>query len=71
MTANVTATAIASRDRARARQTLAPLLTLLATPVAYSLFDDLSGWLLRRRVALTERGLDGGRGTDALGQERA
>ncbi len=36
-------------------QVLSLLLTLLATPVAYSLLDDLSAWLRRRFAASPER----------------
>ena len=35
-------------------QTLVLLLTLLATPVLYSLFDDVQEWFKRRRPARVE-----------------
>ncbi|HEV3484221.1 MAG TPA: efflux RND transporter permease subunit, partial [Vicinamibacterales bacterium] len=39
-------------------QTLVLLLTLLATPVLYSLFDDIQEWFRRRRPARVEEGTD-------------
>jgi multidrug efflux pump subunit AcrB len=46
-------------------QTLSLLLTLLATPVAYSLFDDLTAWL-RRRVGARVAADDGSDELDHL-----
>jgi HAE1 family hydrophobic/amphiphilic exporter-1 len=40
-------------------QTLCLLLTLVVTPVAYSLFDDLAGMFHRRRLAAPWTGSDG------------
>jgi HAE1 family hydrophobic/amphiphilic exporter-1 len=40
-------------------QTLVLLLTLLATPVLYSIFDDVQEWFRRRRPARTEEGVAG------------
>jgi Cu/Ag efflux pump CusA len=46
-------------------QTLSLLLTLLATPVAYSLFDDLTVWI-KRRFARSAKVDDGSDEIDAL-----